>query len=1583
MLSQLIQRQIPIGSTVIFSLKDGREASGVLVEIGREHVTIDSAGETVTVLVEMIGTWRVLKSVESMPQEQFPASKSAPAPLSSLESTDQETIKKLLEIEVRFQTQQQVSSLQIKVPDFVFPSDEIKGKTSANALTVWNRIKDKYQYAEKINELSAKFGRIQPITHELTSLAEQFPHSASIKRHLAYFYYLLGNHQESLNLYKAAAISSDNAWDWYNLAAKALTSGRDDLACYSLSNFFRGVPSTEVLPAWYIYVGLVRKFSDYQTIRNIAQKRSTNASEKELELLLETGIYLILFTGDKLFATDIVQRWTKGNKPRGLIPETFEHLQGETDETYQNSVSELVRQQTTQPTEKVPDNPQGFIYSYKPDRNFGFLKDNDGETYFFHITAISDDDLLEQLRDFSPGKHIPVTFEPSQGPKGPIAIRVTLHRTLDQMFARAAEYASDGDYPKAIALVKKVLEADPQYPSAQESYDNWREYARLSGVPRGSNPYARAKRVQLVEKDLERAAQLLREAIKQGDNVESAVKDLAALLVQLGRSDEAIQVLERNRGRISNQQSVDNLLIGFYQNAGQHDKAIALLERKLEQATTESKKAQILWQIAIGHLRKEDYGLAEQTFQKVLLSQPDNRTAQRNIALCLFKQGRYEEAQQILNRILATAPDAQAAELLEVIQQAQITGKIASLDAILRETIITEFVAERSKFTDFLLDRFDYKGVSPDRFSVSDEGKQVYVGTRRDAKYDIERLEDAAKLLGTRRPSERSDYYLTAAKISENDDPNLFHQYLCRSFASKGDSFVIERRPLDAARDLYCEALAVYDGYRNPGKSDDKYDEQDAVNALVRYLYSWFGRESIPTTPPRRNEQEPIHKQQLQYIDDAVEEIISKYPQREKVFEFIAYIILRSKYAGQRILRSIYNRSSLQAAALEYLKLSGININQSPRKIEEFIALWNELQRKRLDRTRYISDEFKFLGSTELLPASLQNAIERIKVIVNELFFDLDQQRTMQIQRILETAPELCAQTSFEEKERLCILIGHRCQDLLKEIEASPTKISVEEMQPLVKGIQLKVKAYLEQLYETSMPQLTLRLPVETYTPDNTRLIDVQVVVSNRTGCSPAEAVELVVQEYEETSSVKLEGSLRGGEQRILKVPIRLSEEALSAQAFSLPIYACYRTRSEEIQQTPISNFSIQLRSEQEFEEIENPYAPYAEGGIVGEPSMFYGRDELIVNIARALETSRAQSKCVVIYGQKRAGKSSILYHLKERLKAKEDLLVLDIGNIGAILDEHSKIPFLYQILWTILKQLRDTIEDKTIEGKTPLDISFPTDIEFYQHPSPMRFFRDIFESFRRAASRTPEWQGMRVILLIDEFSYIYGYIMKGLIPETFMKNWKALLQDNFFNAVLVGQDVMPKFKQLFPNEFGTTQDERVTYLRKEDAVRLIDEPIRIGGRSGESRYRERAIDRILDLTAGSPFYIQILCNRLVEYMNRKRSSLVTEADVEQVKNELIRGVNALGKDKFDNLINSGDTSPDAISDEDVLKVLISIAENSRTGPCGRSNIACETNTPVDDILEDLVRREVVERERGQYYSIRVGLFREWLLAHR
>ena len=1197
------------------------------------------------------------------------------------------------------------------------------------------------------------------------------------------------------------------------------------------------------------------------------------------------------------------------------------------------------------------------------------------EEYFFHRSAIVDEILLNKVHNFTLATEIPVSFEKAQGPRGPIALQITLYRTIDELFELANEYANEGEYPKAIEQIKQVLALNRKYPHAQELHEKWREYARVGTIPRGSNPYARAKRAQLVEKDLDRAVQLFREAIRRNDNVESAIKDLAMLLVQLDRTKEAIDLLEQNRKKVIDQQSLDNLFVIIYQKADQHKQAITLLRKKLKSVSNNEKKAQILWQIANSYLRQRDYTQAEKGFREVVGLRPDNKAAKRNVGFCLIKQERYDEAEKILNEILTTSPDAKTGELLEAITRAKTTGELVQVDEIITDTTLSDFsTGDLSGFTQFFLNRCRFDGIAPDRVKEDEGGQRRYAGSEREAQSDLALLEDIARKLKTRIAHNRSSHYLSAARICLDIDKDRYslHRYLCRSFASRGDAAVTNKH-LDTAKGWYSEALSVYDG-----DLSQRGDEQDPVNALVRFLFSTLGREHIPMRP------------QIPSIDEAIEVVVTRHPQRNKVFDAIGYLVFRSRFAAHRILKPLYDKSTLQTMTLEYLKNNGISIPASINHLSNFVSLWNELQRKTSNEKRSISSEIRFLNNFELTTASLENGIERIKRIEHCLFFDLDRQRLRHLHSILETALEFCKQVTFEEQEHLLrIQLDSRCQDLLKEIEESPTQLSIEEIYAVIEVIQKKVKERLEQLYETSQPQLILRLAVESYVPlpDKNQQIEVQIVVENKIGCSPAESLGLIIPEDEDFFTVsipeiKLAESLRGGDQRILKIPLCLTDHALQSQTFSLALYAQYRTRSEDINQTPLENLPIRLYSEDEFEEIENPYATYAEGGVVGDPEMFFGREDLIQNIAHAIQESRLQSKCVIVFGQKRAGKSSVLYHLKSLLQKEKNLLILDLGNIGAILDEHSSVQFLYQILRGILMKLEYAIEDQVDDGFSPLDLSMPSDREFYDHPSPLMLFKDIFDRYKRLASKQEDWRNTRVVLLIDEFSYIHGQIVAGNIPESFMKNWKALLQENYFNAVLVGQDVMPKFKQRFPNEFGTTQDERVTYLKREDAIKLIDEPIRIGGRQGESRYREQAIERILDLTACSPFYIQIICYRLVEYMNRKRAGLVTEADVEQVKNDLIRGVNALSLDKFDNLINSGDTSQDAITDEDALKVLKAIAANSKTGACHRNSLVCETSLSIDTILDDLVKRDVIEREREQYYQILVGLFKEWLIAN-
>ena len=1473
MLTRLIQQRVPLGGRVKFTLKNDKEISGTLKGIEENLITVKDGDMLATFSSETVILFENFVDSELDNKKNKVQTDGTEAGKNISDEVAQETIlpptdsvevdEKLTAIQARFNEQRQNTEIELKSPDFIFPAVELRGWQDTDAAAKWNGIKNSYEHAQKNNELSPKFDKVQRIVHGLKSLIERFPNSPALKRHLAYFYALSGNWKKAIHIYQEAMITSEDANGWFNMAVSALKLNQQELACYSLEKFFYSGSISDEPKAWANYVNLVEKFNNHQAFRELCKTDQYGIEEKEIKILLETAVYLLKKTSTESLAEKIIQKWLTGESKKSLLSEACQKLDGR------------------QPVE-----------SY---RQF----------------------LAKFMKDMIAIKNKPAPITPKQ--------------------------------PEPINFVKQITgRTTPQKSESQRRED----------------PYVRAKQADYKEKDLEKAESLYREAIRRNIRRESAIKDLAMLLTRLDRAEEAMDLLEQNRQKVRNRQSYNsynNLLITtVYPKAGQYKKAIALLNNNLKQTSNKEKKSQILWQLSSAYIKSGDYTNAESQLRQALILRPNNITVQRNLALCLSKQERYNDAEEILNRIQDTSPDAKTAGLLNVITKAKKTGVV---DDTILEMVLSDFSGELSEFARFFLERCTFEGIETGRVN---DGK--YTGSEKDVKYDIERLEDIAKQLGTRRPRNRSNYYLSAARIyfDVGDDRNFFYRYLCRSFASRGDAAVDENKNLDTVREWYCEALTVYDGY-----SRSYGDEQDAVNALVRYLYSTLGYASIDLT-------------KTPSIDRAVRGVVSNHPDKKKVFDAIVYLVLHSRYAADKVLHHLYSDEALRRMAINYLENMEIAILGTIEDFNDFVRSWNKLRHQKFDRIHNISNDLRLLDNFEFTTAWLEHSIKLIPNIHSKLLFDLDQQRVIELQRILEIALEICKQVTFEEQERLYSHLDKRCQARLEEIEESPTKLSVEDVYPIIKAIQQKVNESLRNLYETSKPQLTLRLAVESYVPDN-RKIEVQIVVQNERGRSPAESLELMIEGDQAFFSVtepeiKRDESLRGGEQAILRVPLQVTDKALVSQTFSLPVYALYRTRAGERERTSIENLSIRLYSEDEFEVIKNPYAAYAEGGIVGDPTMFFGRDELIQNIAQAIQESRLQSKCVMVFGQKRSGKSSILYHLKDSLQQDKELLVLDLGNIGTLRDPDAPKPLLYQFLNRILTILAREIRRKQRDGFSPLELSIPGK-EFYEHPAPLQCFEDIFEELKELVFNQEDWDGVRVVLLIDEFQYIYDQIVSGEIPESFMQNWKAMLQANYFNAVLVGQDVLPKFKARFPNEFGTTQDERVTYLKPDDARSLIDEPILIGGRQGESRYREQAIERILDLTAGSPFYIQIICDRLVKYMNNKRAGLVTEADVEQVKNELIRDVNALDDTKFDNLINSGDTSEDAISNEDALKVLKAIADNSRTGPCHRDRIDCETSFPVDTILADLEKRDVVKR-RDQSYQIQVGLFKEWLMAN-
>ena len=177
-------------------------------------------------------------------------------------------------------------------------------------------------------------------------------------------------------------------------------------------------------------------------------------------------------------------------------------------------------------------------------------------------------------------------------------------------------------------------------------------------------------------------------------------------------------------------------------------------------------------------------------------------------------------------------------------------------------------------------------------------------------------------------------------------------------------------------------------------------------------------------------------------------------------------------------------------------------------------------------------------------------------------------------------------------------------------------------------------------------------------------------------------------------------------------------------------------------------------------------------------------------------------------------------------------------------------------------------------------------------------------------------------------------------------------------------------------------EDIRLTYLLEEPAKELIVKPIL--DKNNQSRYIGNAVDCIMDYTSRNPYYIQIFCSRLVEYMNSKKLIKVTEADVKDVAESFIKGEQALSEEKFDNLIRAGETEDlQEYPDDDILNLLHNISVGSKNiGYCNRNDIdSFEDKDYEGKILKNLVDREVLE-EKNNNYKIQVKLFQEWLLNH-
>lgn len=875
------------------------------------------------------------------------------------------------------------------------------------------------------------------------------------------------------------------------------------------------------------------------------------------------------------------------------------------------------------------------------------------------------------------------------------------------------------DYKK---LSLECLEVLPQYPLS--SYDSFRhDFERISvkiDIVKPKVPFipsynykpkkhVKKKYVNLLTeartardsaKNYENAEELFIQGIEKEQNIdikERAVRDLASMLAQqMNQPERAIQIIKEYQKRLS--ESDLNLLYNFYYQFGKYKEAIKIQKKLLANTKQKDAKVTRYFNMAACYLKLNNYIDAEKNYRNAF-NLNTHYTIERNIAVCLYKQGKIDDAKYILKRLIEKFNDFKSVELLDNFENKnsiQIDDIIIDTAGLVFENLDT--------FTKFYLSSCDWKYV--DKSRLSEEGK--YIGNDNDRRFDIKKLEGIADTLKRKIAEERSNIYLNAARIlfDLGEINNNFYIYMCKCFTSKADNAVESRNSPDTVKTFYLAALKVYDSlYFDENKSKSEY--ADAIKSLCRFIYSFLGRDKIPLTSVN--------------IEDAIETVFSQHPDPIKNFDTLCLIFARSpQYSINRILKVIYKSNNFKDIALSYLK-SKTDINY-----DSFIELWKNKAREIVKIENELSEKLSLLRKFEIKEVWLNSGIERIKRIESQVLFESDKDYLIELQKLLDLCISLCKGHSFDEKINKCDDVKQKAKIFIEKIEKNPTKLSIEEVYPVIKNLLSTIEAHLNSLYQTSKPELDISSAFASYHLKAVNQIDLQVKIEN-TAESHAEQVELIIENnndfYELTNPQPIPyGTIRGNDNETQIIVLQLNPEVVAAKAFTFDAYAVFRTRQGEDIKTVSQELPIQLGDAKDFSEIKpNPYAQWVRGGTVVDKSMFFGREEFI---ERAYIAICNNYRSYVIYGQFRSGKSSILHHLEQKLKNNPQIMVAEVGDVGRLMDDNSPTPLLYQMLFGILRRIHRSIQNKERAGLPELDFCIPTSLEFYNHPAPLDFFR-------------------------------------------------------------------------------------------------------------------------------------------------------------------------------------------------------------------------------------------------------------------
>ena len=302
------------------------------------------------------------------------------------------------------------------------------------------------------------------------------------------------------------------------------------------------------------------------------------------------------------------------------------------------------------------------------------------------------------------------------------------------------------------------------------------------------------------------------------------------------------------------------------------------------------------------------------------------------------------------------------------------------------------------------------------------------------------------------------------------------------------------------------------------------------------------------------------------------------------------------------------------------------------------------------------------------------------------------------------------------------------------------------------------------------------------------------------------------------------------------------------------------------------------------------------------------------------------------------------------------------------------------QNAWDIVNKITSSICDTLDDiGKLPETLEYYLDSK-----ATVDNYEVVFTNFAKELCQFVDEQDVHILVVVDEF----GRFFKNNLSDNFMQLWKSIMEIGAFNAILIGHDVVTQMMRVDTNSFGIINTYQINYIDFDATQQLVTEPTRMNDH--RTRFTDNAIHYIWEQSAGNVFYVQLICQATVRFMNKRHINIVNEVYVKQAIEEWLNS--DADESAYLNyghpLFLSGEIGDNAANQDETIIVLdiITRCKNCTTEEeiiKRATELYGQSVNVTKSILSSLRARRVVDQDKESgVYSIRCRFYPDFLNDH-